>query len=132
MFIIHQWLKYMTKKNSTSELNGVEDAYKNLIGQDMPKFFRPPMGKYSKESLKMTKDLGYKTIFWSFAFKDWLENQPPESYAIEKILTGAHPGAIMLLHAVSDTNTKVLATVIKNLQLEGYEFKSLNDLPIDP
>ena len=37
----------------------------------------------------------------------------------------------MLLHAVSDTDTKVLATVIKNLQLEGYESKSLNDLPIE-
>ena len=35
----------------------------------------------------------------------------------------------MLLHAVSDTDTKVLGTAIKNLQLEGYEFKSLNDLP---
>ena len=52
-----------------------------------------------------------------------------KSYVIEKILTGAHPGAIMLLHAVSDTDTKVLATVIKDLQIEGYEFKSLNDLP---
>lgn len=118
------------KEKFKAELTGVEDAYKELIGQDMPKFFRPPMGKYSKESLQMTKDLGYKTIFWSFAYKDWLvNNQPSEGYAIEKIGNGAHPGGIMLLHAVSDTNTKVLASVIKNLQAEGYEFKSLNDLP---
>ena len=120
------------KETFASELNGVADAYKKLIGQDMPKFFRPPMWKYSKRSLQMTKDLGYKTIFWSFAFKDWLENQLPEEYVTEKILSGAHPGAIMLLHAVSDTDTKVLATVIKDLRIEGYEFKSLNDLPTDP
>jgi len=120
------------KEAFASELNDVADAYKNLIGQDMPKLFRPPMWKYSKESLQMTKDLGYKTIFWSFAFKDWLENQFPEGYVIDKILSGAHPGAIMLLHAVSDTDTKVLATVIKDLQLEGYDFNSLNDLPADP
>ena len=80
----------------------------------------------------MTKDLGYKTIFWSFAYKDWLvNNQPAENYAIQKIGKGAHPGSIMLLHAVSTTNTKVLSTVIKTLQQEGYEFKSLNDLPIE-
>lgn len=122
---IHDKEKYAT------ELKGVEDAYKELIGQDMPKFFRPPMGKYSKESLKMTKDLGYKTIFWSFAYKDWLvNNQPAENYAIQKINKGAHPGSIMLLHAVSETNTKVLDTVIKTLKQEGYEFKSLNDLPV--
>jgi peptidoglycan-N-acetylmuramic acid deacetylase len=118
------------KEKFSAEFTGVENAYKELTGQDMPKFFRPPMGKYSKNSLQMTKDLGYKTIFWSFAYKDWLvNNQPSESYAVEKICKGAHPGSIMLLHAVSNTNTKILPTVIKTLQQEGYEFKSLNDLP---
>lgn len=120
------------KEKFKTEFTGVEDAYKELIGQDMPKFFRPPMGKYSKESLQMTKDLGYKTIFWSFAYKDWLiHDQPSEGYAIEKIAKGAHPGSIMLLHAVSNTNTRVLSTVIKNLKADGYEFKSLNDLPAE-
>lgn len=120
------------KENFKAELSGVEDAYKELIGQDMPKFFRPPMGKYSKESLSMTKELGYKTIFWSFAYKDWLVNdQPSESYGIEKISKGSHPGCIMLLHAVSNTNTKILGSVIKTLQSEGYEFKSLNELPTE-
>ena len=36
------------KETLASELNGVADAYKELIGQDMPKLFRPPMWKYSK------------------------------------------------------------------------------------
>ena len=113
-----------------SEITGVEDAYRELTGQEMPKFFRPPMGKYSKESLEMTKNLGYKTIFWSFAYKDWLINdQPSEEKGIQKITNGSHPGCIMLLHAVSDTNTKILEQVIKTLQDSGYEFKSLNDLP---
>lgn len=120
------------KEKFEAEFTGVENAFKELTGQDMPKFFRPPMGKYSKKSLAMTKDLGYKTIFWSFAYKDWLvNNQPSESYAVEKICKGAHPGSIMLLHAVSNTNTKVLSSVIKTLQNEGYEFKSLNDLPTE-
>jgi len=120
------------KEKFESELKGVENAYKELIGEDMPTFFRPPMGKYSKESLQMTKDLGYKTIFWSFAYKDWLiNNQPSESYALEKICKGDHPGSIMLLHAVSNTNTKILSTVIKTLKEDGYEFKSLNDLPTE-
>jgi peptidoglycan-N-acetylmuramic acid deacetylase len=118
------------KEKFDAEFTGVENAFKELTGQDMPKFFRPPMGKYSKKSLEMTKGLGYKTIFWSFAYKDWLvNNQPSESYAVEKICKGAHPGSVMLLHAVSNTNTKVLSSVIKTLQQEGYEFKSLNELP---
>ena len=110
----------------TSEFTTVEEEYKNITGKDMPKFFRPPMGKYSKNSLKKTKELGYKTIFWSFAYKDWLvDQQPTEEFAIKKITDGAHPGGIILLHAVSNTNAKVLKTVIKQLKSEGYEFKSL-------
>ncbi len=111
------------------EITDVETEYKSLIGEDMPKFFRPPMGKYSKASLEKTNNLGYKTIFWSFAYKDWfVDNQPDESKSIKKIKKGAHPGAIILLHAVSDTNAKILKEVITDLKDEGYEFKSLNDL----
>ncbi|MEG1004222.1 delta-lactam-biosynthetic de-N-acetylase [Clostridium sp.] len=118
------------KEKFKKELTDVEDAYKELIGSDIPKYFRPPMGKYSKDSLKMTEELGYKSIFWSFAYRDWLvDNQPSESYGIEKIKNGAHPGGILLLHAVSDTNTKILKEVLTSLKEEGYEFKSLNDLP---
>ena len=111
------------------EFTEVEDAYLSVIGEEMPKFFRPPMGKYSKESLEKTKALGYKTIFWSFAYKDWLiDDQPEETKAKEKIKKGIHPGAIILLHAVSDTNAKILKEVLLDLKEEGYEFKSLNDL----
>lgn len=112
------------------EFTEVEEEFKKLTNQDMPKFFRPPMGKYSKNSLRQTYELGYKTIFWSFAYKDWIiTDQPSEEKAINKILNGVHPGGILLLHAVSDTNCKVLKTVIKQLKNDGYEFKSLNDLP---
>eukprot|EP00828_Plagiopyla_frontata_P031532 TRINITY_DN41364_c0_g1_i1.p1 TRINITY_DN41364_c0_g1~~TRINITY_DN41364_c0_g1_i1.p1 ORF type:complete len:252 (-),score=29.52 TRINITY_DN41364_c0_g1_i1:34-789(-) len=113
------------------EFTGVEEAYKEITNLDMPKYFRPPMGKYSEKSLEMTKNLGYKTIFWSFAYKDWLiKDQPAQEYAIKKISDGAHPGCIMLLHAVSDTNTNVLKTVLENLKADGYVFKSLDELAI--
>ena len=113
-----------------NEFKEVEDAYKDLIGKDMPKYFRPPMGKYSKASLEKTKDLGYKTIFWSFAYRDWLvDNQPSPKDAVQKIKNGVHPGCIMLLHAVSDTNTKILKEVLTDLKNEGYEFKTLDELP---
>ena len=113
-----------------AEFTDVEEAYKEVVGTDMPKFFRPPMGKYSINSLKKTKDLGYKTIFWSFAYKDWIiDNQPSEEEAIKKITNGAHPGCIMLIHAVSKTNTAVLKTVIEQIRADGYEFKPLTELP---
>lgn len=117
------------KDKFAEEINGVAEAYKKVTGNDMPKFFRPPDWKYSKNSLRMIKDLGYKTIFWSFAFKDWYKEHLSEDYIVDKIVSGAHPGAIISLYSVSDKDTHVLGTAIKRLMAEGYEFKSLYDLP---
>lgn len=119
-----------SKEVFNSEITDTENKFKELTKEDMPKFFRPPMGKYSINSLKKTNDLGYKSIFWSFAYKDWIiDNQPSEEVAIKKITQGVHPGCIMLLHAVSKTNTAVLKTVIQQIKADGYEFKSLDELP---
>jgi peptidoglycan-N-acetylmuramic acid deacetylase len=112
------------------ELTSTEEAYKEATGYNMSKFFRPPMGRYSELSLNYTNKLGYKTIFWSFAHKDWLkDDQPNPEKAKKLILKRTHPGGIYLLHAVSKTNTEILDSLIKEWKSQGYEFKTLNDLP---
>ena len=85
------------------------------------------MGYYSEKSLAITNDLGYKTIFWSFAYDDWdPEKQPEVNYSKNKILDNLHNGSILLLHAVSKTNTEILGDVIDSARNAGYEFKLLN------
>lgn len=109
------------------EFSDVESKYKEITGLDMKKFFRPPIGCYSEKSLAMTNDLGYKTVFWSFAYDDWdPEKQPEVNYAKNKILDNLHNSSILLLHAVSKTNTEILGDVIDTARDAGYEFKLLN------
>jgi peptidoglycan-N-acetylmuramic acid deacetylase len=111
------------------EFTDVEALFKEVTGNEMPKFFRPPMGEFSEKSLEMTQKLGYYTIFWSFAHKDWLvDNQPTVQAAHDKILKHAHNGEIMLLHAVSKSNTEALDSVIKDLEAQGYRFAGLEEL----
>jgi peptidoglycan-N-acetylmuramic acid deacetylase len=118
------------KEKFVKELTDVEDAYRSVTGKEMPKYFRPPMGKYSELSLKMTKECGYKTVFWSFAYQDWLlNNQPTPEFAKKRILSRTHNGAIILLHAVSKTNAEILDEVITSWEKEGYQIKPLTDLP---
>lgn len=108
------------------EFTDVEVKYKEITGEDMLKYFRPPMGEYSQKSLAMTKNLGYKTVFWSFAYMDWdINKQPEPSKSKEKILDGLHNGSIMLLHAVSKTNTEILDSVLKDAKAQGYVFELL-------
>jgi peptidoglycan-N-acetylmuramic acid deacetylase len=112
-----------------SELISVEEAYKEVTGKDMPKYFRPPMGKFSEQSLKYTQDLGYSSIFWSFAYVDWYnDKQPTHEYAKEKIYSRTHPGAIVLLHPNSKTNTEILDEVLTHWKQEGYKLKTLDYL----
>lgn len=110
------------------EFSDTEEAYKEVTGKDMPKFFRPPMGEFSEKSLYLTQKLGYKTILWSFAHKDWLVDQQPSiETTIERVITRSHNGEIMLLHAVSKSNTEALDSIIKQLQSQGYRFGTLDE-----
>ncbi|HBE9724415.1 TPA: delta-lactam-biosynthetic de-N-acetylase [Clostridioides difficile] len=111
------------------EITSVEKAYKDVTGKEMPKYFRPPMGKFSEQSLKYTQDLGYKSIFWSFAYVDWYEKkQPTHEFAKNKIYSRTHPGAIVLLHPNSSTNTEILDEVLTHWEKEGYKLKTLDYL----
>ncbi len=108
-----------------NEIKDVEAKYEELIGQPIPKLFRPPMGHYSQKSLAMTKDLGYQTIFWSFAYADFDVNKQPDPYTAKKLISeNLHNGAILLLHAISKTNTQILDDVIKDAIAQGYTFES--------
>ena len=105
------------------KIESVANTYKDVTGHDMPRFFRPPMGKYSQKSLAMTKDLGYKTVFWSFAYGDYEPNNQPSTYYAKKHILGhLHDGSILLLHAISKTNAQVLGEVIDEARSNGYEF----------
>jgi peptidoglycan-N-acetylmuramic acid deacetylase len=111
------------------EFEDVEKAFKEVTGTDMPKFFRPPMGEFSEKSLYMTQMLGYKSILWSFAHMDWdVNKQPSVEETINKVIARSHNGEIMLLHAVSKSNTEAMDTIIKKLQSEGYRFGELSEL----
>lgn len=118
------------KDKFIKELSDVENAFEEATGKKMPGYFRPPMGKYSELSLHYTKEYGYKTIFWSFAYKDWEKNnQPSPEFARKRILERTHNGAIILLHAVSKTNAEVLDSIISEWLRQGYTLKSLDELP---
>ncbi len=113
-----------------TQILGWEELVKQATGgKEFPKFFRPPMGKFSELSLKNDQALGYRTVFWSFAYADWDQNkQPDPEYAKRLIKDRVHNGCIMLLHSTSKTNAQILDDLISELKAEGYRFESLTTL----
>ncbi len=111
------------------EMDGVSSLYKEMTGQDMLPFYRPPQGKYSKENLQMAKDLGYYTFFWSLAYVDWnVDKQPSHEEAFSKLCSRIHPGAIVLLHNTSKTNGEILDKLLTKWEEMGYTFGTLDEL----
>ena len=111
------------------ELNELEALYKETTGQEMPKYYRPPQGNYSEENLKMAKELGYKTVFWSLAYVDWNnDSQPTREYAFSKLLPRIHNGAVVLLHSTSSTNAEILDELLTKWKDMGYTFASIDGL----
>lgn len=117
----------ISRTKMAEELFGVHKYLLENYGYTA-KYFRFPTGKNSDDSLELVTSQGYKSIFWSIAYKDYdTASQPTEEEAFKTITDRLHPGCVILLHAVSDTNTKILAKFIDYARENGYTFKSLDD-----
>ena len=121
--------KIADKEAFSKELLDLETLYKEITGKDMPKYYRPPQGIYSEENLKMAKELGYKTVFWSLAYVDWNnDSQPTREEAFSKLLPRTHSGAVVLLHSTSQTNAQILDELLYKWEDAGYTFAPIDDL----
>ena len=86
--------------------------------------FRPPCGEFSEQMLGNVQQMGYKTLFWSFAYKDWdKDGGAGAAAALQKTTSALHDGAIYLLHAVSPDNAAMLPDFIDAARAGGYTFK---------
>lgn len=111
-----------------SELGEMNEIVKSLYGYEM-KYMRPPEGEYSERVLAVAQDLGFRTVFWSFAYKDWdINAQKGREYAICEVVPYFHNGAVLLLHAVSGDNAQALGEIIDSAKNAGYEFATLDEI----
>ena len=126
----HYDMSRLTGKDAFSaELQDLEVLYREVTGREMPKFYRPPQGIYSEENLRMAKELGYKTVFWSLAYVDWNNDaQPTKEEAFRKLLPRIHPGAVVLLHSTSRTNAEILDQLLTRWKDMGYRFATIREL----
>ncbi|HOJ11962.1 MAG TPA: delta-lactam-biosynthetic de-N-acetylase, partial [Clostridiales bacterium] len=119
--INHPSLPDMSYEKLENELLGLDKQFYESFNSSF-KYMRPPMGEYSERTLEASKQLGYKTVFWSFAYDDWYTDKiRGADYAYNKVMENIHNGAVLLLHAVSKDNTEALDRIIKDIIAQGYE-----------
>lgn len=118
----HYTLDEVSEQEATEEIVFLDNYMKDTFQYRM-KLFRFPKGEFSEKTLALADTLGYKSIFWSFAYADWdTQNPADKNEAFKTITENTHNGEIMLLHAVSATNAEILPDVIDEVRNQGYEF----------
>ena len=121
--------KLSDKAAFAKELTDLEDLFRDITGKELPKYYRPPQGTYSAENLKMARELGYQTVFWSLAYVDWNnDSQPTREQAFQKLLPRTHNGAVVLLHSTSATNAAILDELLTKWEGLGYRFAPIEEL----
>lgn len=131
----HSWshpdMSQLSEGSIKTELDKVKEQVETLTGQKEMKYLRPPRGIFNEKVLAASKQFGYTNVFWSVAYKDWDVNaQKGSQYALSQVVKQLHPGAIILLHAVSKDNSEALGSIIDEARSQGYEFKSLDQLAV--
>ncbi|CAI6085432.1 polysaccharide deacetylase family sporulation protein PdaB [Cohnella sp. JJ-181] len=93
-----------------------------------PNLIRMPNGDFDKRVLRIAEDLNYKVIQWDTDSLDW--KNPGVNTIVQRVVTKAHPGDIILLHA-SDSclqTHEALPQIIDQLRAQGYEFVTVSQL----
>lgn len=129
----HSWshpdMSQLNSARIAEELENVRAGVEGLTGQKQMRYLRPPRGIFSERVLAECAALGYTSVFWSIAYKDWdTSSQKGAQYAYDKVMEQLHPGAVILLHSVSKDNAEALGRIIDEAKQRGYTFKSLDEL----
>ncbi|MBE6706989.1 MAG: delta-lactam-biosynthetic de-N-acetylase [Ruminococcaceae bacterium] len=125
----HKPMVNKSKAEIEEELCKLESACIEKTGKSISKYYRPPEGRFDRSSIQYVSELGYKTVFWSFAYVDWDNNdQMSSDSAKKKIMENIHNGEVMLLHPTSSTNAEIFSDVIRELKEQGYRFGTLDEL----
>ena len=89
---------------------------------------RPPNGDFDPKVIAAARSLGVTVVTWGTDSLDWMN--PGINTIIRRVLRGAHPGDIVLLHA-SDTcrqTNLALPGIITTLRAEGYRLVTVGTL----
>ncbi|MDD6345157.1 MAG: polysaccharide deacetylase family protein [Oscillospiraceae bacterium] len=117
----HAKLPDLSPDKLKEEVMSLHQYVLDEYGYEM-QYFRYPCGEYSESTIEQLQKLGYKTLFWSFAYVDWkTDSQPSPETGFKKLTESAHGGEILLLHSVSSTNAQILGDVIDNLRAKGFK-----------
>ncbi len=103
-----------------------------LLGGPRPRLFRPPYGSYDATTMRELRRLHLLMVLWSVDTGDYL--MPGVGVIVQRVLAGAHPGAIILMHDGGGDRSQTIAAlpaIIAALHARGYRLVTVPELLAD-
>lgn len=98
-------------------------------GLPRPQLFRPPYGAYDRATLAQLERLGLLMVLWSVDSNDY--ERPGAQQIADRVVAGARPGAIVLMHDGGGDRTQTIAAIpriVKRLRAKHYRFVTVPEL----
>jgi peptidoglycan-N-acetylmuramic acid deacetylase len=124
----HTDMNLQTDEQVKKEITDYEKLYKEVTGKEIQPYFRFPYGRYNMHLLNMVSEMGYTSVFWSTAMRDWEPRKNGADDPYNDIMNNLHDGNIILMHQGSPENIEALDRIIKGIRAAGYEFALLTDI----
>jgi peptidoglycan/xylan/chitin deacetylase (PgdA/CDA1 family) len=131
-FINHSWdhphFPAISSAERVDQLARTDNLVYELTGARTKPYFRPPYGEYNADVLADLAANGYTwMIMWTVDTLGW--NGYSASQISERVLAGAAPGAIMLMHVgAASQDAAALPGMIDRLRARGYRFATVEEL----
>nr|WP_317283076.1 polysaccharide deacetylase family protein [uncultured Sellimonas sp.] len=118
----------LTKLNKEKERKEIEKTNKVIekITGNPPAFIRPPFGAWREENLKEVELI---PVLWDVDPLDWCIRSTEE--IVRRVVTKAEENDIILLHDCYETSVEAALEIIDDLQKEGYEFVTVDELVME-
>ncbi len=117
----HPSLPTVTLERAATEIGSLQDYVSKQFHYDM-EYFRFPYGEFSERTLGLAKSMKLTPVFWSFAYVDYdAQNSMDPTEALKRLDASIANGEILLMHAVNETNGKVLGDFIDHVRQKGMD-----------
>lgn len=131
--LAHPDLTSMPDAAVLREVRSAESLIKTTTGQDPRRFFRFPYGATTPHLVALLNSACYVPFGWTIDTLGWKGTSGGQSKAsvITRVLSGARPGAIVLMHVGSNPDdgttldAAALPDIVKRLRAQGYRFVRL-------
>jgi len=119
----HSSPNHMSLEQNKEEIVKAGQIIRSATGRQTV-LFAPPSGERKDHVLKAAQELGYKTVLWSIDTIDW--KKPSTETIINRVMTKAHNGGIVLMHPTKPT-LEALPALITQLKQQGYSFVTVSE-----